>query len=153
MSALDCLLGPPPNELDAATGTVLVRTLLLPDDVQVHLQENQTDEEIVLFSIPGRVVADWLENRSQPWTSRCSHPVHPQAASVLVVDPPTGEVTLVEVWPRAALDLPTLGRCLADHRQTHLAWRALLRPSRSEQHAPTQQTDNDPARTIEGYAL
>jgi hypothetical protein len=39
MSALDCLLGPPLNDLDAATATVLVRTLLLPDDVQVHLQE------------------------------------------------------------------------------------------------------------------
>jgi len=151
MSALDCLLGPPSNDLDAATGTVLVRTLLLPDDVQVHLQENQTDEEIVLFSIPGRVQADWLENRVQPWTSRCSHPAHPQAASVLVVDP-TGEVTLVEVWPRAALDLPTLGRCLADHKQTHLAWRALLRPVSSDQHAPTLQRDNDLALTIEHYA-
>ena len=132
---------------------MLVRTLLLPDDVRVHLQENQTDEEIVMFSIPGRVQADWLEDRAQPWTSRCIHPAHPQAVSVLVVNAPTGEVTLVEVWPRAALDLSTLSRCLADHKQMHLAWRALLRPVSSDQHAPAQQLDNGLAHTIESCTL
>jgi hypothetical protein len=93
----------------------------------VHLQEDVTNEEVVLFSIPGKLEgAEWMAGRTTPWKRIRPSPLCQDGSSVLAVSPDTFEVILIEVWPRAALDSVALGNTLTRHLRRHERWRTVL---------------------------
>ena len=126
MSAIDSLLGPRPIDSHDAC-KVQPRTLLIGDDVLIHLKEDESLETLVLYSVPGRMrAAAWLDRLEEPWCHALPNPDHAQAMSVLSVEPVTRQVFLADMWPRAAIDLVTFGQQLCAHAQRHRIWRAML---------------------------
>ncbi|KWT92124.1 hypothetical protein APY03_3038 [Variovorax sp. WDL1] len=104
------------------------RTLLVGSDVLIHLQEDESREEVTLYSVPGSMQeVAWLSGRIEAWSHVLPHPAHEQAVCALTVDPRTREVFLSETWPRAALDQVTLGQELNSHADRHRLWRRMLR--------------------------
>jgi hypothetical protein len=133
MNVLDILLGPAPQAVpDAPPQNPLVRTVLVEQDVVVHVHEDPRGERLALSSTPGRASwDDWPHESDQPcWDSR-RHPDHEQAVSALRLDPGTRELHLIDIWPRAALDAVTLRQQLSAHAQRHRDWRERLRRNSS----------------------
>jgi hypothetical protein len=127
MSAIDSLLGPRPGPLPDTADQP--RTLLLDDDVMVHLQEDESREHVVVYSIPGRMEeVDWLMERTEPWCHVLRHPAYADASAMLSADPATRDVFLAEKWPRAVLDRVTFGKVLSQHVEHHRVWRSMLLP-------------------------
>ena len=110
MSALESLLGP----LAAGHTGLSVhapRTLLVGSDVLIHIQEDESREEVTLYSVPGSMQeVAWLSGRTEAWSHVLPHPAQEQAVCELIVNPETREVFLSATWPRAALDQVTLAR-------------------------------------------
>ncbi|MDR6536912.1 hypothetical protein [Variovorax soli] len=126
MSAIESLLGPLP-EGNAGASVHAPRTLLVGSDVLIHLQEDESREEVTLYSVPGSMQeVAWLAERTEAWVHVLPHPAHEQAACALIVNPATREVFLSDTWPRAALDLVTLGNELNAHAQRHRLWHCML---------------------------
>ena len=118
MSAIEALLGPCPGNPDASTGNTQ-RTLLMEDDVFIHLQEDESREEVTFYSVPGSMQeVEWLSARTEAWSDVLPHPAHEQARCALTVDPTTRQVFLSETWPRAAVDLVVLGQLLERAHRT-----------------------------------
>jgi hypothetical protein len=126
MSAIDSLLGRLPDA-QAGLSTRTPRTLLVDTDVLIHLQEDESREEVTLYSVPGSMQeVAWLSERTEAWSHVLPHPAHEQAVCVLTVNPETREVFLSATWPRAALDQVTLGQELNTHAERHRLWRRML---------------------------
>ena len=126
MSAIDSLLGRLPDGPAGPSGHT-PRTLLVGSDVLIHLQEDESREEVTLYSVPGSMQeVAWLSERTDAWSHVLSHPAHEQAVCALTVNPGTREVFLSETWPRAALDQVTLGQQLNAHAERHRLWRRML---------------------------
>jgi len=127
MSAIESLLGPSPCL--GAQGTGLTpRTLLVGEDVLVHLQEDATREEVAIYSLPGRLDQfRWDDAACSPWSHAVPLCADGRGHAVVVVDPETGNVFVADVWERAALDSARFIRQLHDHARRHRAWRAALR--------------------------
>ncbi|GAA4356996.1 hypothetical protein GCM10023165_50460 [Variovorax defluvii] len=127
MSAIESLLGPRPGP---TTANPAPRTLLLGDDVLIHLHEDEHRETVVLYSVPGRAdQATWLDELEESWSCVLRHPGHEEATAALIIEPSTRQVFLADSWPRAALDFVTLGQQLMAHAQRHRMWRAELEAS------------------------
>ena len=128
MSAIETLLGPCPGNPYASAGNA-PRTLLMEGDVFIHLQEDESREEITFYSVPGSMQeVEWLSARTEAWSDVLPHPAHEHARCALTVDPATRQVFLSETWPRAAVDVVVLGQLLNEHAARHLLWRDMLRP-------------------------
>ncbi|MDR6854666.1 hypothetical protein [Variovorax guangxiensis] len=126
MSALDNLLGPRRNG-DQPVSDEAPRTLLLGDDMLLHLQEDQTAERVTLYSVLGRVPRDArLLERDEPWWCALDEVTHDGARAMLCVDHIDGDIFLVHEAPRARLDRVAFGEWLSVHAHRHLHWRALL---------------------------
>ena len=124
MSALDVLLGP------CSPATVpgrCARSISFPNGEQVHLQEDESAEQVIFFSLPG-ILADreWLAARAQPWRHQLPHPRHPEVQCFVSVDQETAQVYLADVWPRAALHAAEFDAFLEDHRERYRAWKTFL---------------------------
>ncbi|WP_162573795.1 hypothetical protein [Variovorax sp. PBL-H6] len=105
------------------------RTLLVGSDVLIHLQEDESREEVTLYSVPGSMQeVAWLSECTEAWSHVLPHPVQKQAVCALTVSPESREVFLSETWPRAALDQVTLGLELNAHAERHRLWRRMLVP-------------------------
>ena len=126
MSALLALLGTPPGHPRSA-GNV-VRTLVLPDGVLLHLQEDEYAEEIIIFSRPGLMPeTDFrTQQAARPWRHVLRHPRFPGVRCSLAVELQTRQVYLADVWARAALDATLLDESFSDHAMRHRAWRRVL---------------------------
>lgn len=129
MNLLDILIGPAPTSAGRATPhDPLVRSLLVNNDVVVHVHEDPRGEQLALSSIPGKLSrTDWPHESDRPWWDSRHHPDHEQAVSALRLDPVTRELQLIDVWPRAALDAVTLAQQLQAHARRHRDWREQLR--------------------------
>jgi hypothetical protein len=94
---------------------------------KLHLQEDESLENVVVFSQPG-VLADteWLTDHSGPWTSFVAHPRFDAVRSTLAIEPDSGRLYIADAWPRAAFDCGGLAALLEDHLQRHRAWRQAL---------------------------
>jgi hypothetical protein len=126
MSALESLLGHLPDG-QAGPSLHTPRTLLVGSDVLIHLQEDESREEVTLYSVPGSMQeVAWLSERTEAWSHVLPHPAQEQAVCALIVNPETREVFLSETWPRAALDQVTLGQQLNAHAERHRLWRRML---------------------------
>jgi hypothetical protein len=126
MSAIESLLGHLPDG-QAGPSLHTPRTLLVGSDVLIHLQEDESREEVTLYSVPGSMQeAAWLSERTEAWSHVLPHPAHEQAVCALTLNPATREVFLSETWPRAALDQVTLGQQLNTHAERHRLWRRML---------------------------
>lgn len=126
MSAIESLLGPDPGA-HAGQPARTPRTLLVDTDVLIHLQEDESREEVTLYSVPGSMQeVAWLSGRTEAWSHVLPHPAQEHAVCALTVDPETREVFLSETWPRAALDQVTLGQELNTHAERHRLWRRML---------------------------
>jgi len=132
MSAIESLLGPDPGAR-AGQPARTVRTLLVGTDVLIHLQEDESREEITLYSVPGLMQeVAWLAERTDAWAHVLPHHAHAQAVCALIVNPGTREVFLSEIWPRAALDQVTFGHELNAHAQRHRLWQRMLRVTQDD---------------------
>jgi hypothetical protein len=119
MSLLDYLLGAPAG----GNATADMRDLLV-DDVIVHVHESSEREELSLCSNPGRVEgADWLSSRTEPWANVIEGTGH---RSAIYVDPPSGSLMLLHMWPRAAMDHVAFREALHAHAHAHRAWCEVL---------------------------
>jgi hypothetical protein len=126
MSAIESLLGPDPGA-HAGQPARTPRTLLVGSDVLIHLQEDESREEVTLYSVPGSMQeVAWLSERTETWSHVLPHPAQEQAVCALTVNPETREVFLSATWPRAALDQVTLGQELNTHAERHRLWRRML---------------------------
>jgi hypothetical protein len=126
MSAIESLLGPDPG-VHTGQPARTPRTLLVDTDVLIHLQEDESREEVTLYSVPGSMQeVAWLSERTEAWSHVLPHPAQEQAVCALTVNPETREVFLSETWPRAALDLVTLGEQLNTHAERHRLWQRML---------------------------
>lgn len=126
MSAIESLLGPDPGA-HAGEPAHTPRTLLVDTDVLIHLQEDESREEVTLYSVPGSMQeVAWLSECTDAWSHVLPHPAQEQAVCALTVNPETREVFLSETWPRAALDQVTLGQELNAHAERHRLWRRML---------------------------
>ena len=76
MSAIESLLGPDPGA-HAGQPARTPRTLLVGTDVLIHLQEDESREEVTLYSVPGvmQEVA-WLSECTEAWSSVLPHPAN-----------------------------------------------------------------------------
>ena len=136
MSAIESLLGPAP-EPPPGQSAPTPRTLLLNDDVMIHLLEDESREEVMIYSVPGRMQqAAWLDAREQAWSHSVPIGSHARAVSILSVAPGTRDVFLADVWPRAALDAVTFSEHLTGHARRHRQWRDALRASGDGQANP-----------------
>ena len=134
MSAIDALLGPASGHL-----ALNPRTLLVDEDVIVHLQEDESREEVTIYSVPGRMRdAEWLDPGAQPWSHAVPLGSDDRAVSVVTVNAGTRDVFLSDVWPRAALDAATFGTHLSGHARRHRLWRMALQAVEGSQ--PADQT-------------
>ena len=126
MSAIESLLGPYPGA-PADHAVQPIRTLLVGTDVLIHLQEDESREEVTLYSVPGCMQeTEWLSERTEAWAHVLPHPAHEHAICVLTVNPGTREVFLSQTWPRAALDQVTFGQELNAHAERHRLWQRML---------------------------
>lgn len=126
MSAIESLLGPLPG-VHAGQPAHAPRTLLVGTDVLIHLQEDESREELTLYSVPGCMQeVGWLSECTEAWSHVLPHPAYEQALCALTVNPSTRQVFLSETWPRAALDQVTLGRELRAHAERHRLWQRML---------------------------
>ncbi|VTU20641.1 type III secretion system chaperone [Variovorax sp. RA8] len=126
MSAIESLLGPDPGA-HAGEPARTPRTLLVDTDVLIHLQEDESREEVTLYSVPGSMQeVAWLSERTEAWSHVLPHPAQEQSVCTLTVNHETREVFLSETWPRAALDQVTLGEELNTHAERHRLWRRML---------------------------
>jgi hypothetical protein len=127
MSALDALLGPSP--FSSATPNS-PRTLLFDGGEKLHLEEDESLENIVVFSSPGILeTREWLAGRTTPWTSNMEHPRYAGVVSTLAIDPDSGRVYIGDAWPRAAFDSAGLAGLLEDHLARHHGWQKALAPT------------------------
>jgi len=126
MSAIESLLGPPPECPEGQT-VPAPRTLLVGGDVLIHLQEDESREEVTLYSVPGSMQeVAWLSERTEVWAHVLPNPAHEEAVCALIVNPATRQVFLADTWPRAALDLVTLGHALNAQAERHRLWQGML---------------------------
>jgi hypothetical protein len=124
MSALDALMGPPPAPSLPPNSP---RTLLFDGGEKLHLQEDESLENIVLFSSPGVLESrDWLAGDAQPWRFMVAHPRYESVLSTLAVDLDSGHVYLGDAWPRATFDCAGFAALLEDHLARHRAWQLTL---------------------------
>ena len=131
MSAIESLLGRPP-EPPPGQPAMTPRTLLLHDDVMIHLLEDETREEVTIYSVPGRMQdAAWLDAGEQAWTHAVPLGRDTRAVSVLSIAPDTRDVFLADVWPRAALDAVSFIEHLDGHAGRHRRWRETLQARHS----------------------
>jgi hypothetical protein len=113
MSALESLLGHLPDG-QAGPSLHTPRTLLVGSDVLIHLQEDESREEVTLYSVPGSMQeVAWLSERTEAWSHVLPHPAQEQAVCALIVNPET-------------LDQVTLGQQLNAHAERHRLWRRML---------------------------
>lgn len=141
MSAIESLLGRLP-EGHAGPSVHTPRTLLVGGDVLIHLQEDESREEVILYSVPGSMQeVAWLSERTEAWSDALPHPAHEQAVCALIVNPGTREVFLSATWPRAALDQVALGQELNTHAERHRLWRHMLLVPQGDGVGPSVSSD------------
>jgi hypothetical protein len=123
MSAIEALLGcapePPPGR-----PPVNPRTLLL-DGVMIHLAEDESTEEVVIYSLLGTMQpAAWLaaDEHAHGWSHAVPLGSDERATSILSIDPGTRKAFLSDVWPRPALDTVTFDKHLNGHARRHRQW-------------------------------
>lgn len=122
MSALDALLRPRPRSTPADHRH---RSLLLDQDVRVHLLELPRLESVALCSAPaGLAPPAGLSARA--WSHALPLPADPRASAWLRVQPGSPWLLIGETWPRAALDACTFGQRLDAHLRHHRHWREQL---------------------------
>jgi hypothetical protein len=128
MSALDYFLGARKQAAPVTShGLVAPRTLLRADGIRLHLQEDEYAEQVILFSLPGALRdVQWLDGASEPWRHGLPHPRFAGVQSVLTVESESGQVYLIDVCPRAALDLSMFESFLEDHAARHRTWQQML---------------------------
>jgi hypothetical protein len=122
MSALELLLGPP----SARAAEVGVRTLQAHGGIHVHLQEDDTCENVILFSVAERF------GPSRQWREEYPHPDHPEASAEMRLDPHDGKVYLVEIWPRHLMDKVSLPAAVQRHAERCAQARYWLQALREE---------------------
>jgi hypothetical protein len=122
MSALTMLLGPAPEE-----SLSHARTLQWPGGEQLHFQEDESAERIIVFSLPG-VLRDthWLADLQQPWRSVLKHGKYEDVERALTIAPDSGQVYLIDICARTALHRGMLEEFVADHIARHHEFRRLL---------------------------
>lgn len=121
MAAITALIGPSPFAGDAFA--FRVRTLLVGDDVRVHLREDPGRAEVAMYSVLPSVPVQALRRARVEGTYR--HAGHPQARWLIRLDSLHERLLLAQIWPQAALDCVTFGQQLAEQARRHRRWAQL----------------------------
>lgn len=141
MSALDLLLGARPA---GETGNAAQpRTLLLSDGLRLHMQESDTADDVILFSHLGRLGDTGHFPQDRAWNASLPHPLCAEARCVVSVDPGSGCMYLIDVWPRASLHPQSFAEFLQDHALRHRVWRGILNEIESRNPASDQYEEGD----------
>jgi hypothetical protein len=133
MSALDYLLGARKEFARVtADGLVAPRTLLREDGIRVHLQEDVYAEQVIVFSLPGTLRDVQCLDACRPWRHGLPHPRFAGVEAVLTVEPASGQVYLIDVCARTALDSTMFESFLDDHAARHRTWQRVLEEEKEE---------------------
>ena len=101
--------------------------LTLDGDVAVTLCESQNGEHCFLASSPGWAAVDDAGAEASPaWEQDTPDADTPGVSERMCVDMTSGLITLMCVWPRAAVTSVELRRILHRHLELHRHWQGIL---------------------------